>query len=439
MKMKRRDFIKTAAMAPFFANFSGRSETGTFVRMHTTVVSDALHPAQPGTVQIKGWLGNKLDLCVANRVMAQDIDRLIQPFRVRQEKSFGDWRCEYWGKWFTSAALGYAYDPTPEHRAVLDRAVRSLLETQTPDGYIGSYEPSVQLGGWDIWGRKYVLLGLLAYYDATGDETALDAARREADYLRSQVGPGKVNLAETGYPKHQGLPSTSILEPIALLYERTGSRDYLDFAQYILAQWEVPNKLTPKGLHLIEDALAGAPVVKIAAPKAYEMTSNYEGLCELYRATGKRLYFDAALKVGEKIRQAERMIIGSGSNHELWYDGVRYQTEVLEQPVETCVTVTWMKFCYQLLRLTGNPMWADELEVSLYNALLGGMMPDGRWWAYWNPLIGERVPSRYIHTDVVLSCCVASGPRGLLLTSRWAVMTAPQGPVVNLYAPGRRQ
>ena len=163
-----------------------------------TAVSDALRPAEPGSVQIKGWLGNKLDLSISNRVMAQDINRLVQPFRVRQEEDFSDWRCDYWGRWFTSAALGYTYEPTAEHRAVLDKAVRSLLETQTPDGYIGTYQPSVQLGGWDIWGRMHVLLGLLAYYDATGDRTALEAARREADYFRGQVGPGKVNLGETG-------------------------------------------------------------------------------------------------------------------------------------------------------------------------------------------------------------------------------------------------
>jgi hypothetical protein len=400
------------------------------------VVNDALRPAQAGSVEIKGWLGKKLDLCISNRVMAQDVERLVTPFRVRQEKSFGDWRCEYWGKWFTSAALAYTYEPTPEHRAVLDSAVRKLLETQTPDGYIGTYQPSVQLGGWDIWGRKYVLLGLLAYYDATGDRTALDAARREADYLRAQVGPGKVNLAETGYPRHQGLPSTSILEPIALLYERTGAEAYLDLAQYILRQWETPNKLTPTGLHLLDGALAGKPVMKIAAPKAYEMMSNYEGLCELFRATGNRQYLAAALNVGESIRRTERMIIGSGSNQELWCEGARYQTEILEQPIETCVTATWMKFCYQLLRLTGDPVWADELEASLYNALLGGMTPDGRWWSYWNPLIGQRVPSTYQHSDIGLSCCVASGPRALLLAPRWAVMTDRDGPVVNLYAPG---
>jgi DUF1680 family protein len=98
-----------------------------------------------------------------------------------------------------------------------------------------------------------------------------------------------------------------------------------------------------------------------------------------------------------------------------------------------------MKLCYQLLRLTGDPSWADELEVSLYNALLAAMTPDGRWWSYWTALQGQRVPSAMQHADVGLSCCVANGPRGLLLTPRWAVMTDAARAVVNLYAPGSAQ
>ncbi len=96
-----------------------------------------------------------------------------------------------------------------------------------------------------------------------------------------------------------------------------------------------------------------------------------------------------------------------------------------------------MKLCHQLLRLTGDPLWADELEVSLYNALLGAMTPDGGWWAYFSPLAGQRVPSHFQHADVQMSCCTANGPRGLHLTPAWAVMRRADGLAVNLYAPGR--
>ena len=399
-------------------------------------VSDKFALAETGSVRLDGWLGEKLQLCLDNRVMAQDITRVIKPFRDRIEADYGGFRCEYWGKWFSSAALGYAYQPTDAHRAVIKEAVGQLLSTQSDDGYIGSYPLDKQLGGWDVWGRKYVLLGLIAYSDVSGDQKALDAACRAADYFMTQVGPGKANIADLGYPGWEGLPATSILEPFVLLYRRTGRSSYLEFAKWIVAQWDRPSALSDKGLRLVGQALVDTPPAKIGAPKAYEMMSCYEGLCELYRATGEDKYFKAALKMGKAIRQRERMVIGSGSNHELWCDGTRFQTETLEQPVETCVTATWSKLCCQLLRLTGDSAWADEMELSLYNALIGAMTPDGRWWAYYSPLRGERVASLYQHPEVGLSCCVASGPRALLLVPRWAIMRSKDGPVVNLYAPG---
>jgi hypothetical protein len=63
------------------------------------------------------------------------------------------------------------------------------------------------------------------------------------------------------------------------------------------------------------------------------------------------------------------------------------------------------------------------------------MMPKGEWWAYNSPLNGERVPSSLQGSD--LSCCVSSGPRGLLITPGWAAMNdLNNGPVINLYSSG---
>jgi hypothetical protein len=104
--------------------------------------------------------------------------------------------------------------------------------------------------------------------------------------------------------------------------------------------------------------------------------------------------------------------------------------------METCVTTTWMKLCYQLLRLTGDPSWADQMELSLYNSLLGAMNRTGDWWAYFSPLSGERMPSPMQVPQCRSSCCVANGPRALLLTPGWAVMYGSEGPAVNLYTPG---
>lgn len=398
--------------------------------------SDKLTPAAPGAVEIGGWLGGRMQAALDRRVMPQDVDRFIKPFRERTEENGGHWRCEYWGKWITSGILACRYEPTPEHQAVIDRAVKELLATQTPDGYIGTYKEGKHLEAWDVWGRKYVLLGLLADYDLRGNKDALEAARRSADFLIKEAPPGKVNLSDNGLDVVKGLPASSILEPMALLYQRTGEQRYLDFADSIIANWSKPGNFSATGPQLIETALAGTPPAKVSSRKAYEMMSCFEGVCEMYRITGNRKYLDAALAFAGTLLKTEIMIHGSGSNQELWCGGTRVQTETLEQPVETCVTVTWMKLCDHLLRLTGDSIWADQLEVSLYNSLLGAMTPDGAWWAYFSPLSGQRVPSHYQHEDMEMSCCVANGPRALFLTPRWALMGSADGLAVNLYAPG---
>jgi DUF1680 family protein len=389
-----------------------------------------------GSLSIGGEVGEKIDLCIENRVMAQDIGRLILPFQLRNDENWG-FRCEFWGKWVTSAMLGYGYKPVPPYREIIDNAVNGLLLTQTADGYIGTYPDQHHLKDWDIWGRKYVLLGLLAYYDQIGDPATLEAAERVADHLIGEAGPGSsVNLAETGWIGWKGLASSSVLEPIALLYQRTGKQKYLDLAEHIVQLWKSPNKLTPTGIRLVDEAVAETPLWEMAgAPKAYEMMSCFEGLCELYRITGNQDYLKATRQLVKSIIRDEIMLVGSGSLHEIWCNGKMRQNDPMYQGLETCVTVTWMKLLYQMLRLTGDSMYADQLEISLYNALLASQTPDGEWWSYYTGLMGERVPSHLQFADVVMSCCVANGPRAMLLTPSWAVMRSENGFAVNLYAP----
>ena len=394
-------------------------------------------PAIPGLVTIGGRLGEKLDLCVTNRLLAQDIESVVAAYRTKTETGGADWRCEYWGKWFTSLTLADAYHSTPSTREKRDEATKALIATAAPDGYLGTRQPEHRREGWDVWGRKYALLGLIADYDRTHDMAVLEAARRQTDVLITELGPSKTSIADVG--EWNGLPASSVLEPVVLVYERTGEKKYLEFAEHIVACWSVPSKRLPAGMRLVEDSLAGKSPDQMCAPKAYEMMSCFEGLCELYRATGQRDYLDAAIKLADGVRREEVTLVGVGTSGEIWFGGANKQTGMVEKPMETCVTVTWMKLCYQLLRLTGDVKYADELEKNLYNGLLGALMPDGQWWAYFSGLMGVRVPSYVQHGDVGLSCCVVNGPRALMLTPFWAFMQSADGPVVNLYAPGTAQ
>jgi DUF1680 family protein len=96
---------------------------------------------------------------------------------------------EFWGYWSQGAIGSYKYNKDPELYQIIKNAAEGLMATQTPDGYIGNYAPEAQLAQWDVWGRKYVMLGLVAWYDLSGDKTALTVACRVLDHLMTQVGP----------------------------------------------------------------------------------------------------------------------------------------------------------------------------------------------------------------------------------------------------------
>ncbi|PYP75421.1 MAG: hypothetical protein DMD35_21515 [Gemmatimonadetes bacterium] len=395
---------------------------------------DAFTRLPLGDVRLGGRLGHAIDLCVRNRVMAQDGEHLVEPFRQRRETNC--WSSEFWGKWFLSAVSAQRYTQDPTALAAVEQSARSLMATQSSDGYMGTYAPQNHLATWDVWGRKYTLLGLLAYHDLTGDRAALESARRLADHLLTEVGPGRASIVKNG--AYRGMASSSILEPIVLLYNRTGDARYLAFAEHIVAQWE-----TPDGPRLISKALAGVPVAERFPPpakwftwengqKAYEMMSCYEGLLELYRVTGNPDHLAAVVKTYENIRDTEINVAGSGASMECWYGGAARQTVQARHMMETCVTMTWMKLGQNLLRLTGDPRIADDIERSAYNALLASMLPDGSSFAKYSPLAGHRALGE-IQCDSGLNCCTANGPRGLLLLPETAVMTAADGVVVNLY------
>lgn len=398
------------------------------------VIEDFLKPAEQAI--IGGFIGNRLDASYHNRIMAQDVDRLIAPFRNRTETWC--WQSEFWGKWFTSAVLAYRYRPEPQLKAVLDKAVAGLMATQTPDGYIGNYRPEKQLEAWDIWGRKYCMLGLISYYDITNDGKVLQSAVRLADHLIKELADKNVLIVKQG--NHKGMAATSVLEPICQLYKRTGDKRYLDFAEEIVRQWETadgPQLITKSNIDVAKrfprpENWYGPE----QGQKAYEMMSCYEGLLELYRLTGRQEYRMAVEKTWKNILDTEINIAGSGASAESWFGGREHQVSPVYHFQETCVTVTWIKMSQQLLRLTGEAKYADAIEQAYYNALLGAMDIDGSDWAKYTPLSGERKPGSE-QCGMGLNCCNASGPRGLFTFPLTTVMTATDGIQVNFFSEGK--
>lgn len=368
---------------------------------------------------VKGFVGDKLNACIQNHVLKTSPEALARVFTHRSGTV--DWQSEFWGKYMLSAVpiMRYLGDDVLKER--IARSVAIVLSAQQSDGYIGTYKPDCRAGeGWDVWGMKYTLLGLLEYHSATRDKTALDAAKKLADYLLVRF--ENRDLRKSG--NFRGLPSCSILGAFVRLYHATRDERYYLFARRIAEEVDAAD-----GPRLVRDALAGIPVasrptdgtVKGSGLKAYEMMSCYQGLlmyADLVEQKGgaKELAGNlraAVLAAARSISSTEINITGGGAANEVWFGGAAKETSPYGSLQETCVLTTWMRLCEMLLIMTDDPSWADEIEKTFYNAFLASMRPDVSEFAQYCPLAGTR-SSGNSHSRLHTNCCNANGPRGFL-------------------------
>jgi DUF1680 family protein len=210
------------------------------------------------------------------------------------------------------------------------------------------------------------------------------------------------------------------------LYRFTGDPRYLSFCEYLVRAWDQPN-----GPRIASSLLATGSVFKTANAKAYEMMSNLVGLVELYRATGKAEYLKPAEIAWKDIVAHRLYVSGTTSSSEHFQDDLVLPGEESSNVGEGCATVTFLQLTWELLRSTGQPQYADQLEETVYNALLAAQDPRTGNICYFTPLDGRKSPGPGIN------CCVSSEPRGISMIPQLVWGRLGQGVAVLFYVPGR--
>ncbi|MBQ9083142.1 MAG: glycoside hydrolase family 127 protein, partial [Clostridia bacterium] len=269
-------------------------------------------------------------------------NRFVMQFRADSDFNAG-WKGEYWGKMMRGACFNYAYTRDQELYDTLTQTVSDMIDSQDPDGRISSYGRNHEFDGWDMWSRKYVLLGMQYFLeictDAAFSKRIVESMCGQADYIIAHIGDeeeGKkpINSATRNW---RGLNSSSILEPFVRLYTITGEQRYFDFATYIVENGgtDVEN--------IFELALQDELYpYQYPVTKAYEMTSCFEGLLEYYRVTGVEKYRTAVINFANRILESDFTIIGCcGCTHELFDHSTVRQANTQNGKIaqETCVTV----------------------------------------------------------------------------------------------------
>ncbi len=389
--------------------------------------------------------------------------RFADQFREAADSSDNGWRGEYWGKMMRGGALVYAVTRSPRLYSVLSNAVCDILSAAEPSGRISSYSAEREFGGWDIWCRKYVLLGMQYFLEICEDDALsqkiVASMCAQMDHIIGKIGKaedGKLPITKAT-ANWYGMNSCSILEPVVRLYNITGNKKYLNFADYIIKT----------GCADITDIFELATVGDFSpylypVTKAYEMISCFEGALEYYRATGNEYYKNAVIKFADRILETDFTVIGgSGCTHELFDHSTVRQANTTNGATmqETCVTVTVMKFLSQVHLLTGDPKYIDALEISFYNAYLGAFNTERvsediikqnhpTWiiepipFDSYSPLTcgtrGNAVGGlRGMSDGHYYGCCACIGSAGIGILPKMQLMTTESGFALNMFLDGR--
>ncbi len=406
-----------------------------------------------GSVSLTGAIDEKIRLVAAGTLKVIDMHAVADYFRHTMNMFATG---EFWGKLMRAACLICGYTGDPELRAIVDESARDMLSIRRADGCISTCPDETQPNGThgsDLWERKYALMGLLAYYELTGSKEALDACVGLVRYTNAQVGDApKTPITNTGWA-FAGIESSSILEPLLRVWHITGEPAAMELAEHIIGVGCCARD------NIFEAIRAGKSPMEIgwngeatdSIAKAYEMMSCFEGLCEYHRATGDGEALETVKRFWDKVLAEEITLLGSGGadapfnlgpgTGEQWNRTRFEQTNpAIDLMMETCVTVYWMRLCHQLLRLTGDPKYADELERSLYNAILGALRPDGAFFEYFPRFNGARNPKVNYSFNIKgfdLSCCTANGPTGLGMAPYLAFAGTPTCLAFNFYENAR--
>ena len=416
-----------------------------------------------GRLSIGGYPKSLIDLAIEKDFLDAEKYHLFASQFLLHSDQHGSWRGEFWGKFVRGACECYKASANRKLYKIIEDSVMEVLGYVEKDGTLSSYVESERFTGWDIWGRKYAMVGFLSYAYISKSKAkqrkVIASLKKQANAIMRSVGKGKgkKGILETS-SNYGSLNSSSILGVFLELYRLTGAEKYLDFASYIVASG------LSKGEDLVNKALEeGSYPYEWQTKKAYEMIACFQGLLHYALAVKEQKYLDAVITFVKKIQETDFTVVGGiGTESEFFNHSSLLQTEPSIKPgLETCVTVSFMSLCLDLLRVTGDSFYASLLETMSYNALFGAVndlhqnmsLAEGRVWrldgydavpheAYlfdsYSPLVNDR-RGKLIGGFMTLQngrsfgCCPANGGYGLGLVSSSIFLKKKGGYAINFY------
>lgn len=370
---------------------------------------------EPSEIVVNGLLGDAITSDRKGRLAALpkwNNGELITMFGkdVRDGHNKMDWYGEHGGKWLYTASHAAKHSKDKELEALVLQTADYLVKQQSADGYLGNYGTEVRITNdaishkrsWDVWNLSYMTLGMLQVNRFYPNPAYLNAAKQIGELFIHMYGTGEHNI--TDYGTRRGTSATIMLEPVVELYKVTKDERYLKLAELVIKEAEAKedHRIITAGKNNLDMEFVGDG-------KIYQVIWNVLGIVKLYEVTGNPDYLKAAENIWQNISEFHLNITGGP------WGGVGKHMECFNRKnywspygmVETCSTMSWIQLNKEMLRMTGNVRYAQAIEKSAYNSLLGARFSNGVDWSYHSFNNGSWSVANFN------DCCPSSGALAL--------------------------
>ena len=336
------------------------------------------------------------------------------------------------------ALEGMAYSlqnhPDPELEAKCDEWIDKFAAAQQSDGYINTYYTLIGLDKrWDdmdkheMYCAGHMIEAGVAYYNVTGKRKLLDVCIRMADHMMTVFGPGKRDWV----PGHEEIELA-----LVKLYQATGQKKYLDFAQWLLeerghghgSKGSSGREWNPR---YYQDQV---PVRDITDVSGHAVRLMYLacGMADVAAYTGDEGYIHALSRLWDDV-VLRNMYITGGIGQSRHNEGFTedYSLPNLTAYCETCASVGMVLWNWRMNQFTGDGKYIDVLERSLYNGALAGISLAGDKFFYVNPL--ESLGTHHRKDWYGCACCPSQICRFLPSIGNYIYGVSKDAVWVNLY------
>ncbi|MGB8958904.1 MAG: beta-L-arabinofuranosidase domain-containing protein [Candidatus Aminicenantales bacterium] len=242
-------------------------------------------------------------------------------------------------------------------RKEAERWLVQAFKSQARDGFFG---PADNRSANDLWPNMVMLSALQSFYEATGDRRVLSLMSR---YFQYEFHLPAEELLPGSWQKLRGGEN---LESVYWLYNRTGESFLLDLARRLFARtsdWTSPILTAARDKDGVESSFYHGVNIAMGfrEPGIYFQQSRDRSLLEAIERNYRQ--------VMDRYGRQPGGLFGADENIRPGQDDPR-------QGAETCTMVEFMASFESLLKITGDPVWADRAEEVAFNSLPASMTPD---------------------------------------------------------------